>query len=233
MTNGTGSDLVGHFQAGLDVLKRYPMLVVPPLAVQVILVVLALLFLGGVTGMTLVGGLAGGLAGLLAGGALFMLLGGLLSLIASGVVIVMARDALAAREPVIGDAVNAVMARFVDVLVASILLTLIVSIGMVLFVIPGIIAAFLLIFTLPAVLLDGQAAVDALRRSVALVKENIGAVLGLIIGGILAVVIAGLVSRLFGLVPVLGQLASAVVSGVLISYLTVVGVRIYQTLPRH
>ena len=232
MTNGARSDLVGHFQAGLDVLKRYPMLVVPPLAVQVLIVVLGLIFLGGAAGMAAVGGLAGGVAGLVAGGTLLMLLGGLLSLITSGVVILMARDALAGRDPVLGEALNAVLARLVDVVLASLLLTVIVAIGMVFFIIPGLVAAFFLVFTLPAVLLDGQGAIDALRRSATLVKENVGPVLGLIVGAILAAVVSGIISRIFTLVPIIGHLAAAVVSGALISYVTVVAVRIYQSLPR-
>lgn len=232
MTNGAGSDLVGHFQAGLEVLKRHPVLIVPPLGVQVVIVLLGLLFLGGAAGMAAVGGLAGGLAGLLAGGALLMLLGGLLSLVAAGVVILMARDALAGRDPVMGDALNAVLTRLVDVALASLLLTVIVGIGMVLLVIPGLVAFFFLIFTLPAVLLDGQGAIEALRRSATLVKQNVGPVLGLIVGAILAAVVSGIISWIFNLVPVIGHLASAVVSGALISYLTVVTVRIYQSLPR-
>ena len=232
MANGAESDLVGHFKAGLDVLKRYPTLVIPPLAVQVAIFVLALVLVGGVTGMAIMGGMAGGLAGLVAGGALLMLVGGLLSLIASGVVVVMARDALAAREPAIGGALGVVTGRLGDVLIASILLTLIVGIGMVLFVIPGLVAAFFLVFTLPEVLLGNQGAVAALRRSAALVKDNIGPVVGLLIGGILAGVVAVVVSKVFSLVPIVGPLAAAVVHGALISYLTVVGVRIYQALPR-
>ena len=232
MTNRAGSDAVSHFKAGWEVLKRYPVLLVPPLGAQVIVVVLAVLFLGSVAGLTVAGGLAGGLAGLLAGGALFMLLGGLLSLIASGVVIVMARDALAAREPVMVEALNAVIARFLDVLVASLLLTLIVGVGMLFFVVPGLLAAFFLIFTLPAVLLEGQGAVDALRRSAYLVKENIGPVAGLVIGGILAAVVTAIVSRILEVVPILGHLAAALLAGVFITYLSVVGVRVYQSLPR-
>jgi endonuclease-3 len=172
MANGAASDLVGHFKAGLDVLKRYPTLVIPPLAVQVAIFVLALVLVGGVTGMAIMGGMAGGLAGLLAGGALLMLVGGLLSLIASGVVVVMARDALAAREPAIGEALGVVTGRLGDVLIASILLTLIVGIGMVLFVIPGRVAAFFLVFTQPEVLLGNQGAVAAHRRSAALVSTT-------------------------------------------------------------
>lgn len=232
MANGTGPDVIEHFKEGVQAIRRYPMLIVPPLAVQVVVFGLALVVLGGAAGMAMLGGMTGGIVGLLTGGAVLMLVGGLLSLLASGVVIVMAREALAARQPGLGEALRAVSGRFADVLIASFLLTLIVGLGMLLFVVPGLVAAFFLIFTLPAVLLDGQGAVDALRRSATLVRANIGTVLALMIGCLLAAVLVAIVSRILGLVPILGHLASAALAGGFIAYLSVVGVRVYQSLSR-
>jgi hypothetical protein len=241
MTNGGGSDMAGHFRAGFEVVKRYPMLIVPVLAVHVAAFVLALLVWGGATGMGAVmggvmggggGAAAGGIMGFLAGGMIFMLLVMLLSLVASGVVVVMARDALAGREPVMGDALGAVLERLIDVSLASFLVTVIVGIGLALLVIPGLLAGFFLIFTLPAVLLDRQSAVDGLKRSFNTVKANPGPVVGLVVGAILVAVGAAIVSGILRHVPVLGGLASAVVGAVLVSYVTVVGVRVYQALPR-
>ena len=241
MTNGTGSDVVGHFRTGFDALKRYPLLTLAPLAAHLLLLVLALLVWGGAVGMGAImgavmgggpGAAAGGVAGFLAGGFLFVLLAGLLSLIASGVVVLMARDALAGREPALGDALEAVLARLLDVVVVAILVTLIVVIGLLFLVLPGVAAAFFLIFAMPAVLLDGQPAVDALRRSFTLVRDNLGVVAGLILGCILVAAATGVVVAILGHVPLVGGLAAAVVNGVVIAYLTVVAVDVYQTLPR-
>lgn len=231
MTNGAGSDLVGHFRTAWEVLVRYPVMAVPPLAVQAVVFVLTLLFVGTAATAVAVGGMAG-MAGAMAGGFVLSIAGFLLSLIASGVVIVMARDALAGREPSMGDALGVVMERFADVLVASILFMVIVGVGMMLLLVPGIVAAFFLIFTLPAVLLDGHGGVAALSRSFTLVKDNLGPVLGLILGWIVAMVVAAVVSMILQVVPILGQLAWAVLVGAFIAYMTVVAVRVYQTLPR-
>lgn len=232
MTNGAGSDIVGHFRTGLDVIRRYPVMAVPPLAAQLVMFVLTLLFVVTAGAGVVVGGLAGGL---FAGGLAFVLvtlIGGILTLVASGVTIVMARDALARREPSMGEALGAVMDRLGDVLVASILVMVIVGIGMVLLVIPGIVAAVFLMFTLPAVLLDGTRAVDALKRSTTLVKDNLGPVVGLIVGWIAAVIVVMIISQILRFMPLVGRLASALLFGVLIAYLTVVVVSVYQTLPR-
>ncbi len=231
MTNGGASDIVGHFRSALDVMKRYPVIAVPPLAAAAVMFVLTLLFIGGAATAVVLGGGAG-LLGAFAGFFVFTLIGGLLQLIASAVTIVMARDALAAREPSMGDALGAVMARLADVVVAAVLVMVIVGIGTVLLVLPGLVAGFFLVFTLPAVLLDGRGAVDALKRSASLVKDNLGPVVGLVVGIILAWVVVVIVGKILGLVPLLGQLASAVLIGVFVAYLTVVAVRVYQALPR-
>jgi hypothetical protein len=248
MSDHASPDLVGLFRSGAQALTRHPVLLVPPLAVHVLAFVLLLVVLGGTAGMgALMGGLmggmmggqegavAGGVAGLLGGmllfGLLFGLAVGLLSLVASGVVVVMGRDALAGREPVLGDALGAVLGRLGAVVGASVLVTLVVGIGLLLLVLPGLVAMVFLMFALPAVLLDGQRAVEGLRRSVALVRANLGLALGFVVGAILAAVAAWIASAIVSVVPVLGHLAAAVVNGALISYLTVVGVGVYQALP--
>lgn len=231
MTNGTGSDIIAHFRTGLDVIKRYPIMAMPPIAAQAVMLVLTVLFFGGAVTAVVVGGLAGMMAAG-AGGFLLMLIGGLLSLIASGVTVLMARDALAGGPPSLGDAFAAVMARLGDVVFASVLVTVIVVVGMIFLVLPGVVAGFFLMFTLPAVLLDGRNAVDGLARSATLVKDNLGVAAGLVVGIIVAVIVVTIVFKILGLVPILGHLAVAVLTGVFIAYLTVVAVRVYQALPR-
>jgi hypothetical protein len=239
MTNGAGSDIVADFRLGFDLVKRYPVMVAPPLIAMAVVFVLALLFFGGAATMFAVGGLSGrgaGMAGAMLGGMLlgilFFAVAMLVNLVSSAVVVVMAKDALATREPSMGSAYGAVMARLTDVVVASVLFAVIVGIASLFFVIPGLVAAFFLMFTLPAVLLDEFGAIDGLKRSATLVKDNLGPALGLIIGAVVAAVIMAIVSVILHLVPLIGQLASMLLAGAFFAYLTVVGVRVYQTLPR-
>ncbi|HEV8308846.1 MAG TPA: hypothetical protein VGW35_14390 [Methylomirabilota bacterium] len=238
MSNGAGSDIVGDFRLGLDLMKRYPVMAAPPLIAMALMFVLGLVFFGGALTIFAVGGLSGGrgVAGAIVGGLLFSavlaVVALLVNLVASAVVVIMARDALATREPSMGDALSAVMGRLGDVAVASFLVALIVGIASLFLVVPGIIAGFFLMFVLPAVLLDGRGAVDALGRSATLVKDNLGPALGLVIGAIVAIVVMAIVSMILGMVPLLGHLASMLLGGAFIAYLTVVAVRVYQTLPR-
>jgi hypothetical protein len=145
-------------------------------------------------------------------------------------VVLMARDALGAREPVLGDAFSSVLGRLAAVATASCLVTIIVGVCFLFLVIPGIVAGVLLMFTLPAVLLDGLGAIDGMRRSVAIVKAHVGPVIGLVVGALLVLVGIAIASWTVGLVPFLGALAAFALHGAAVSYLTVVGVYYYQLL---
>ena len=145
-------------------------------------------------------------------------------------VIVMARSALGGVEPVLGDALAAVAHRLGAVVVTASLVGLIVMIGFLFLVIPGLVAAVFLMFALPAVLLDGLGAVDGMRRSAALVRAHPGPVVAFLVGCLLVFVGMGIASWILSFVPFLGGLASFVLQGAAMSYLTVVGVHFYVLL---
>jgi hypothetical protein len=236
-----GSDTVTDFLVGLDVLKRYPVIVAPVLIAMGAVFVTGVLFFGSAIGLFAVSGLAGrgrgpGMIGAAFGSALlvlmFLAVATVVNLASSAVVVVMANDVLTAREPSLASAYGRVMTRLGDVLGASILCALIIGITSLFLIIPGLIAAFFLMFALPAVLLDGAGPVGSLRRSATLVRDHVGRALGLVAGAIVAGVVTWLASMVFHAVPVIGHLASILLGGVFVAYLTVVAVRVFQSLPR-
>jgi hypothetical protein len=239
MASVKDGDVVGHFRLAYQTVLRFPVLIAPPILVGVLGFAL-LFFIGG--GATVLGALmggamggghgaaAGGIAGLVLGVLLFGLVMSVLWLLSSSMVVLMARDALASREPVLGDAFSAVMKRIGAVVVASSLVTIIVGICFLFLVIPGIVAGVLLMFTLPAVLLDGLGAIDGMRRSVEVVRAHVGPVVGLVVAALLVLVAVAIASWTVGLVPFLGMLASFALHGAAVSYLTVVGVHYYGML---
>jgi hypothetical protein len=236
---GGADDFVGHFRLAYQAVARFPVLIVPPLAVAVLGFML-LFFIGG--GGAVIGALmggavggshgaaAGGIAGLVLGVLVFAVVMGTLGLLSSGMVIVMARSALGGVEPVLGDALAAVARRLGAIAVAASLVGLIVMMGFLFLVIPGIVAAVFLMFTLPAVLLDGLGAVDGMRRSAALVRAHPGPVVAFLVGCLLVFVGVGIAAWILSFVPFLGGLASFVLQGAAMSYLTVVGVHFYVLL---
>src|SRR5262249_20924706 len=138
MASGTDGDGVGHFRLAYQAVLRFPVLIAPPIVVGIL--GFALLFfigggaavLGALMGGAMGGGhgaAAGGIAGFVLGVLVFGLVMTILWLLSSSMVVVMARDALAAREPVLGDAFSAVLGRLGAVVVASSLVTIIVGVG--------------------------------------------------------------------------------------------------------
>ena len=176
-------DIVGHFRLAYQTVIRFPVLIVPPLAVAVLGFLLVFFIGGGAAAVgALMGGAMGGGQGATAGGIVGLILGMLvfglvmsvLWLLSAGMVVVMARDALGGREPVQGEAFSAVVGRLGAVVVASGLVTAIMAVGFLFLVIPGLVAAVFLMFTLPAVLLDRLGALDGIRRSFAVVRGTSG-----------------------------------------------------------
>jgi hypothetical protein len=236
---GNADDVVGHFRLAYQTLTRFPLLIAPSLIMAVVGFVLfffiggAFAAVGALTGGMYGGGgaaIAGGVAGLLLGALVFGAVMGILWLLASGMMVVMARDALVGRGPVLGDAFGAVMRRLGAAVVAWFLVMVIVTIGLLLFVIPGVVAGVLFMFTLPAVLLDGLGGVDGMRRSSKVVRQHLGPVVGLVVGGLLVLVGVWIVSWILHLIPLLGGLASFVLHGAAASYFTVLLVHYYRLL---
>ena len=87
-------------------------------------------------------------------------------------------------------------------------------------------------FTMPLVLLDGAGPTESMRRSAGLVGNNLGRAAGLVGGMMVAAFIVWGASVVLQIVGIVGRLASIVLSGVFLAYVTVVVVRVFQTLPR-
>jgi hypothetical protein len=214
-------------------------MIAPPLIAMAVVVVAAFLLFGGAISIFALGGFAGRrpmVAGAAFGTAVLFLLGAgaamLVNLVSSAVVVVMAKDALAGRAPVMGAAYGVVMTRLGDVVGASFLCALIIGVTSIFLLIPGLIAAFFFMFTMPVVLLDHAGPTEALRRSAGLVGNNLGRAAGLTGGVMVAGFITWVASIVLHVIPVVGRLASIVLSGIFVAYVTVVVVRVFQTLPR-
>jgi hypothetical protein len=224
---------------GADLLRRYPAMVLPPLIAMAFVFLVVVIFFGSAVTMFGAGAFTGRRAGI-AGAALgtimlFLVCIGaamLIHLVSSAVVVVMAREALAGRPPAVGAAYGEVVSRLGAVVGASLLYALIVGVASVFLFIPGLVAAFFLMFALPAVLLDRLGPIDGLKLSAALVGENAGRVFGLLIGAVLASVGVWIVSLILHALSILGHLISTLLAATFMAYLTVVAVRVFLTLPR-
>jgi hypothetical protein len=234
-----GSDIVGDFSVGARVLGQYPVMVVPPLVAMGVVFVATVLLFGGAMSMFALDGFSGRrpvAAGLAAGTAVLFLVGAavamVVNLVSSAVVVVMAKDALTGRAPRMGEAYGVVMSRLGDVVGTSLLCALIIGLGSIVLLLPGLIAAFFFMFALQVVLLESAGPVEGLRRSAGLVGNNLGRAIGLVAGAMVAAFITWLASIVLHFIPVVGRLASVLLAGVFFTYVTIVFVRAFQTLPR-
>ncbi len=92
--------------------------------------------------------------------------------------------------------------------VAMLLVCLAILVGTLLCLVPGLAAAFLFCFTFQAMANGTESAVDAMKESLALVKENISP-------SLVFMVVLLVVNVVLGFVPFLGSIAGVAFSGIL------------------
>jgi hypothetical protein len=220
--------------------RRNPLIFVPLLAASVFSVLFSLITVGSTVPM--LAGMAADpstasaeqlLAGMgVALGRVFLVsvISAVVYLVAHGMTVAMADLALAGGKPTLREAWDAAVSRIVPIIVASILVGLLVGLGTLLLVIPGVIVAFLLMFTLVSVMVDKANAFDALGRSYRTVIGNFRASLILVLVMIGLGVLAGIASFVAGLIPVLGVILTMAISALYTGYATTFLVRVYREL---
>lgn len=230
-------DIGGTFRDSLEVAKKNPLVFVPAVAVGLVMAVLTMAVIGGAMttagmmgGMGSPAGAMGAVGAAMGLAALLGIVGMIAGLVAHGMTVAMAQEAIATGTTTLGTGLSVVSSRLVQLIVAAVLVGLAVSIGMLLLVIPGIIAAILFMFTFVIIIADNVPAVDAMKKSFELVKSNLGDLAILFIAMIGIGIVVSIVSRLFGIIPVVGQLAGSFLSGILWGYMTIVVVKVYGEL---
>ncbi len=226
------------FSKGIDVLKKNPIVAVPLAMVGIIVGILTLVLVGGAVataGMMGLGMLkpSMGTIGALVGGALLvMIISGLLNLLAMSTTFIMADDALKGSTN-LNAGIQRTLGNIVNLVVAGILVGVIVFVGMLLLVIPGLVAAYLLMFTIPLVVLDNRGAVQALKESFDLVKSNVGDTIVFAVIAIVIIAVAGIIGGIFAFLPLLGTvIISPVISGIASAYIGTVLVLFYRELKK-
>lgn len=218
------------FSKGVDIFKNNPIIAGPLVGVGVISAVLSLLLVGGMSGgMGMMPGAfsLGAMAGSLA---LVGIISWLLNILAMGATYVMAAEAMVGTTD-INSGINKTLGNVVNLLIAGILMGVIVFIGTILLVLPGLIAAYLLMFTLVLVMVGNRDPVGALKESYEMVRANISDTIVFAIIAIVVLIAASIIGGILGVVPIIGPLViSPVISGAAMAYVIVVQVLLYQEL---
>lgn len=136
-----------------------------------------------------------------------------LTLYAHGVTLAMAREALDEGSASLMHAVFTARARLVPFLVASAVISLVVGIGSVLFLLPGMAAAYFLMFALPSIAVEGRGPFGALLRSIALVRAGMKESMAVFVAVVVGALVLSMVNTFLKLIPLAGQVASWALTG--------------------
>jgi hypothetical protein len=150
-----------------------------------------------------------------------------LGLMAHGATVVMARETVERKGIEFLSAMKIFRQRLAPLFLAGVLIAVLVLFGTLFLLIPGLIAAFLLMFTIPAVMLDRMDPAGAVARSFNTVRHHLGEATLVFIGFVVLVFLWFIASRIFGVVPILGDLINLFLGSLAAGYMTLVLVQYY------
>lgn len=230
-------NITGILKESLDTLKNNFIIIVPTVVVSIIITILSLLLIGGgIASMPKIDvgemdnpaammDAAGGLMGI---ALIIVIISMALGTISHGIVIAMAKEAVDTGNTSISSSFNSAIGKIRQLILSAIIVSIIVMIGTLLFCLPGLIAAFLLMFTFIGIIVSNLGALDAIKNSFELVKTNFKDSLVLF----LLIIVTGFVfiitSTILSIIPILGQLIGVVIMGLFWGYISIVMVRAYN-----
>jgi hypothetical protein len=224
-------EVTGFFSQGFDILKRNIVIAVPFVVVGIITGLIALVIMGSMVASMGLMGMEGfttfnpaALGTMIGAGLLLVTLNWLLNTVAAGTTYVMAAEAIGGK-PDLGSGVQKTLGNIVNLLATSILFGVIVFIGMILLVIPGLIAAYLLMFSLVIVMLEDKGPIAALQSSLNVVTSNLADTIIFAIIAIVIVIVIGIIAGILG--PL-----SPIINGVGMAYISIVFVLVYKDLTK-
>jgi hypothetical protein len=228
------------FKESIAAAKGNPLIFVPMLASLAFSAIIGLIFAG--SAMPMMDRFSGdqiaanpeqALAGAGAAAGTMMIvgiIGGFVSLLAHGMTVGMADLALKSNSVTLKTGWERLVSRIVPLVISSVLLIVIITLGMILLVLPGLIAAFLLMFTLIAVVVDNLSAGKALGRSLKTVKKNFGAVFITFLVIIGLGILTGVLNIVVVLIPILGPILSVILFSLYTAFITIFLVSVYHGL---
>lgn len=223
-------DIVKVMKDGVVVLKNNPVILVPPTIVSLIMSLLVMLLVesGMITLPTGDGWKAPFSVPMMNGTLALTVLGMMFGLFVHGMTVGMARDALDNGSTSLGKGLEIAMDRFYHLTVALISVMALVFAGSLIFVVPGVIAAFLLMFTFVVIIVDNSGPLSGMKRSFDIVKSRLLEALLFFVVMLLTGIAFGIADIILSMMPVIGPALDILLSGALAGYVSVVMVLAYR-----
>jgi len=186
----------------VDVIQRNPGIIVPAVMPAVVSLLFMAIFGGSMMGMYGYGMNSVLMPGFFGIFAIYIIVLIILSLIAEGAIVSIAYSELKGRSMYYMDGINHAVSKIVPLLISAIIIAIGVAVGLILLVIPGLIFALLVIFTVQEIIIAEKDATSAISGSIEIVKRNFGNVL---VYAVILMILAGVVSMALGMIPVIGN----------------------------
>ncbi len=161
------------------------------------------------------------------------LLGGVLSILVAALIMVAAWDYSYRSIVDLWRALRMVSDHFLEIFVTALIISFVVGFFSVLFIFPGLFFAFLLLFVLPEVIINGRDPFSALQASFHLVLEHLGECFAFFVGLLFFALVGLLLGWVFSFIPVAGVILGALIIAVLLPFLTTLLTRFYLSLTRY
>lgn len=163
---------------------------------------------------------------------LLVLLGLFLALLAVGFITLLFWSSETRGEASLYRTFRAFSRRFSEILFASLIVGFLVGFFSFWFFLPGLLFGFLLMFTIPAVIIEGDDPFSGIRRSFQLVMENLGECFTFTVVALFFLVVGYLLFWVFGFASFLGIALNTILGGIILAYLSVLLSRLYFGLSR-
>ncbi len=215
----------------LGLTRKHTIIIVPPVLVSFLIGCLSIVVIGmRMTAMEpdAAGELGQGMTDLIFAKAVLSVVGWVFYSFAQGMVASMMVELEDKGETSLGSGFGRANEMIVSLMVAGFILGVLLLLGFMLFIIPGLIVALAFIFTFVVIMLEKRGPVDAMKRSVQIVRSNLSYTFKLfaaIIGiGFFLMIVSVVLSRL----SLIGLLASMALTGSYMGYTYVVFINAYQ-----
>jgi len=152
-----------------------------------------------------------------------------IALIGDGAAVAAAESAWSTGVADLSGGFNRAMSKLGDLVVAAVVLCLICAVIFLTFIGP-LILVFLMLYVLPAIVVGGESAFQAMGTSWNMATKNVGATFAAFIGIFLVGIVVTIVNSILGHIPVLGWIIALVLNGLLGAYGALVIVRFYDLL---
>ncbi|NOY40145.1 MAG: hypothetical protein GXO95_07970 [Nitrospirae bacterium] len=214
----------------LGLIRKHTIVIVPPVLVSFLIGCLSIVVIGmRMTAMEpdAVGELGKGMTGLIFAKSVLSVVGWVFYSFAQGMVASMMVKLEDKGETSLGFGFGRANEMIISLMVAGLVLGVLLLLGFMLFIIPGLIVAFVFSFTFVVIMLEKRGPIDAMKRSVQIVRSNLSVTFKLFAAiiaiGFLLMISSVILSRL----SLIGLLASMALTGAYMGYTYVVFIKAY------